>query len=425
MLMIEKVDNLILGGGISGLGASYALSKRGKNNVIVEKESTYGGLCSSFEINGFTFDKFVHFSFSANPIVNQLFKDSVPDTLHHIPNPYNYYFGCWLRYPAYLDIKKLPNSERERLMLDFINREHTTCSNPSNYEEWLRWSFGDYYAEKFPLTYAKKYWIKEAKEMRTEWIQNRISRPSIADILPANGTSAKEPVYYAKELRYPMVGGYGAFLKSLRQGADIRYNKEVIGVDINNKEAYFSDGSIMQYRRLISSLPIPELIKIIKDVPSEVTRQCSRLEFTSGYYICVAFKSSEIPQHLWWYIYDDDILASRVSSPSLQSPLNAPDGCSSIQIEVFCKGCFYEEKELVHKTIDKLVEKRLIKRDDILFYYIGFAKYANIIFSKPIFDSRQYIRNFLKECDVDSVGRYGEWDYFWSDQSLLSGLSVK
>ncbi len=83
----------ILGAGISGLGAGYSLRKRGISSVILEKDITYGGLCGNFEINGFRFDRFVHFSFSNNEEVNRLFSLSSPNIIRHIPNPYNIYKG--------------------------------------------------------------------------------------------------------------------------------------------------------------------------------------------------------------------------------------------------------------------------------------------------------------------------------------------
>ena len=32
------------------------------------------------------------------------------------------------------------------------------------------------------------------------------------------------------------------------------------------------------------------------------------------------------------------------------------------------------------------------------------------------------IQDYLKSVGIISIGRFGEWDYFWSDQSLLSGI---
>ena len=75
-IMSIEAKNLILGAGIAGLGASYALHKKGQTSVIAEKDDTYGGLCSSFEKNGFRFDRFVHFNFSSIDEVNKLFRES-------------------------------------------------------------------------------------------------------------------------------------------------------------------------------------------------------------------------------------------------------------------------------------------------------------------------------------------------------------
>ena len=66
---------LILGAGISGLGAAYKLSCNGRQTVVLEKDTTYGGLCGNFTIDGFRFDRFVHFSFAKDEQVNRIFMD--------------------------------------------------------------------------------------------------------------------------------------------------------------------------------------------------------------------------------------------------------------------------------------------------------------------------------------------------------------
>ena len=54
---------IIMGAGISGLGAGYSLRRKGISAILLEKDFTYGGLCGNFEIDGFRFDRFVHFFF--------------------------------------------------------------------------------------------------------------------------------------------------------------------------------------------------------------------------------------------------------------------------------------------------------------------------------------------------------------------------
>lgn len=45
---------------------------------------------------------------------------------------------------------------------------------------------------------------------------------------------------------------------------------------------------------------------------------------TSGYMVSLGFNRADVAKHLWFYIYDEDIPPSRVYSPSLKSPDNAP-----------------------------------------------------------------------------------------------------
>ena len=73
----------ILGGGLSGLALGYFLRHEYE---ILEKESECGGLCRSFEKNGFTYDQGGHIIFSKDrEILNlelQLLADNVQRIEH-------------------------------------------------------------------------------------------------------------------------------------------------------------------------------------------------------------------------------------------------------------------------------------------------------------------------------------------------------
>jgi protoporphyrinogen oxidase len=420
--MIE-VTNLILGAGISGLGASYALHKKGKQSVVIEKDDTYGGLCSCFDINGFRFDRFVHLSFSSIDEVNKMFNESCPDIYRHTPNAFNLYKGIWVKHPAQNNLFPLPEEEKRLIIRDFLKRPSIDGAVVKNYDDWLRLQFGDYFAEHFPMVYTRKYWMKDAKELRTEWVGTRVYQPSVEEVIAGSKTTDTPVTYYAKEMRYPQRGGYKAFLKKLADEADIRYGLRVTGIDHVNKIVYFENGDSAQYERLISSLPIPEVIEMC-NAPDEVRVASKKLEATSGYHISIGLKTNNIPPYLWWYIYDEENLASRVYSPSLKSPDNVPEGCSSLQMEVYCKENEYSDDELFERTVGHLVRSGIINKDDILFTHIGFEKYANIIFTEPIYQARTIVREWLSSVGVETIGRFGEWDYLWSDQCLISGMNM-
>jgi len=419
--MNEKI--IIIGAGIAGLGASYALRKKNIQSTILEKERDYGGLCGSFEINGFRFDRFVHLSHTQDETVKQLFLKSSPEIITHIPNPYNIYKRKWIKHPAQNNLFPLEDEEKALVINDFLSRPKVH-NEIQNYEQWLRLQYGNYFAEHFPMVYTRKYWMKEAYELRTEWVGKRLYQPSVDEVIQGSKSAETPMTYYAKEMRYPKTGGYRGFLEEFAQGADIRYHAEVSAIDTNHQIIYTKAGEVYNYDRLISSMPLPEIINCIKDVPEPVINAAKNLECTSGYHISIALKTKVIPPYLWWYIYDEDILAARVYSPSLKSPDNAPEGCSSLQMEVYCKRDIYSEQELYRRTIEKLIELRIIKREDILFTHIGFEKYANVIFTKPIYEARKIVRDYLSSIGIETIGRFGEWDYLWSDQSLMSGINV-
>ena len=420
-----KVDNLILGAGIAGLGVAYSLYKTGKTALVVEKDSTYGGLCGNIEIDGFRFDRFVHFTFTQDESVNAIFKASCGELLKHIPNPYNLYKKQWIKHPAQNNLFPLSCEEKRIIIHDFETRPKVDASCvPANYEDWLRVQYGHYFAEHFPMVYTKKYWMKEARELRTEWVGNRLYQPSIEEVIRGSQTSNTPITYYAKEMRYPEKGGYKALLKSMADVSHIEYGMRVTEIYPIEKRVVFANGSEINYDCLYSSIPLPIVVDCIKNVPDTVRYAATQLECTSGYHISIALKSKNIPPYLWWYIYDEDILAARVYSPSLKSPDNAPEGCSSLQMEVYCKENEYSEQELLKGSVGKLIEMGIIKQEDILFTHVGFEKYANVIFTEPIYEARKIVREWLKDQGVKTIGRFGEWDYLWSDQSLLSGLNV-
>ena len=422
---MRRVDNLILGAGIAGLGASYALSQRGWNSVILEKDNTYGGLCSCFEVNGFRFDRFVHFSFSNIGQVNEIFSKVEGGFFRYIPNPSNIYKGKWIKHPAQNNLYVLDGEEKKVIIKDFKNRLDVSTVKVNNYEDWLRLQFGNYFAEHFPMVYTRKYWMKEACELRTEWAGKRIYQPSLDEVIAGSKSENERITYYAKEMRYPKIGGYQHFLKVMADKADVKYQSEVKHIDTKKRTVEVKNGKVYSYERLISSLPLPEIIPMLDEVPEKIKEAVSMLEATSGYHVSIALKTNNIPPYLWWYIYDEDILAARVYSPSLKSPDNVPEGCSSLQMEVYCKENEYAEQELINGTIGKLIEIGIVKEEDILFTHIGFEKYANVIFTEPIYRARKIVRDWLRKQGVETIGRFGEWDYLWSDQSLLSGLEVK
>ncbi len=422
------MGTIILGSGISGISAGYHLKKAGEDAVIFEKNNDWGGLCGNFTIGGFRFDKFVHFSFAPDDYTRNIFEQSSP-MFAHPSISYNYYNGFWLKHPAQNNLAPLPADEKVEIIKGFVNRKNKDFSEIENYEEWLRVQYGDYFAEHFPFKYTRKYWGVEPFELETKWVGNRMHSPDLDEVLRGAFEVQDKNFYYTNYMRYPKKGGFRSILNDCRKGLDIRFNKEVIKIDTQNKQIIFKDGDKYTYTRLISSLPLPELVNMLDNVPAEVKQAGADLKFTSGYMVSLGFNKPDIAKHLWFYIYDEDILPARVYSPSLKSPDNAPKGCCSLQAEIFFANSPGREEvklklspdEILENTIESFISMGLFKKEDILIKDIRFEKYANVIFEQDIYKNRQTVLDYLQTQGIQSIGRFGRWEYYWTHQAFASG----
>ena len=418
-------NNVILGAGIAGISAAYHLKQKGENSVIFEKDNDWGGLCGFFEIDGYRFDRFVHFTFAKDEKIAELFAKSSP-LYAHPPVSYNYWRGCWLKHPAQNNLAPLPIEEKVKIIDSFVNRPRKDVAEISDYAEWLRVQYGDYFAENFPFAYTRKYWGVEAKQLETKWVGNRLHVSPLPEVLRGAFAEQQENFYYTKFMNYPKKGGFRSIMNECRKGLDIRLNKKAVRIDTAAKQVEFDDGTVENYDNLISSLSLPEIIKMISDVPENVQNAAKQLRWTCGYQVSLGFNRPDVAKYLWFYIYDEDVPPARVYSPNLKSPDNAPEGCSSLQAEIFfANGTKVVDKNIIlQKTVEKLKEICQFNDSDVVVKDIRFEPYANIIFTPEIYESRKVVREWLQTQGIKTIGRFGEWDYLWSHQAFESGMKV-
>jgi protoporphyrinogen oxidase len=412
-------DHIILGAGIAGIGAGYKL---GENAVLYEKREKYGGLCANFTIDGFRFDYAVHLSFATEDVVRSVF-DQTPYIVLK-PEAMNYCDGYWVKHPVQNNSYSLPIEERVEIIKSFVNRNNN--SEVINYQEWLDFQYGNYFSKKYPSRYTRKYWCCEAVDLTTEWINNRMYQPSIDEVLYGAMTDETPNTYYAKEMRYPEKGGYRAFFEHIAEHMDIQLSHEAIEVDCDEKLVKFSNGVISEYETLISSLPLPEIIRIIKNAPQSVKKAVSRLYATSVALVSVGFKSVTKFPSLWFYVYDENIPFARAYSPSMKSRDNVPNGKSSLQFEIYYtekNPITLSDKQLEFKVIESLDKLKIAKEVDIEVIDTRHVKYGNVVFYHGMEDDRKVVLEFLESKKIKSIGRFGEWDYLWSNQSFMSGYN--
>ena len=417
---MDKIDVIILGAGVAGLGASLKARELGKESIIFEASSRAGGLLDNFQIQGFRFDNAVHLSFATEPQVRAIFDKT--DYFTHPAVALSFEENRWLKHPVQNNLYPLPAFEKVELIKSFLNRPNL---RDDSYESWLRHQYGDMISERYPIRYTRKYWGTPAAQLSTTWIGDRMRRAELSEILYGSFTYETPNTYYTQEMRYPKKGGYRSFIEGLIESANIQYDSKVIGIDVLNKIVELSNGQKFNYQTLISSIPLPELSYIAKDIPLEVFEASKLLVATSIDLVSVGF-NKVLTKDLWFYIYDEDIYASRAYSPSIKSSDNAPEGCSSLQFEIYSRGVNskYSKADIIENVIYALKKMKIAMGNDLIFTHLKHLRYGNVIFDRGMEKNRDLIRSYFLNNGVKTVGRFGEWDYLWSNQSFLSGYKA-
>ena len=225
---------------------------------------------------------------------------------------------------------------------------------------------------------------------------------------------------------YPLYGGCQAladsFLPHLKN-TDILLNSEVINVDTEKRVITLKDGKEVEYQSMISTLPLPEIIKLCTKVPKEVKETAQELMFTSVYCLNIGIDHPNITEKNWIYYPEEDVVFQRLFIQSNASPNVTPRGKSSITAEISHSKFKPVSKEgLIKRVIKDLIKTRFIqKRDQVILTDLLDLKYGYIIFEKNRPKKVSKIKDFLRRKGIHVAGRFGQWDYYNMDHAILSG----
>ena len=392
---------------------------------VYEERDRIGGTAYSYSREGFVFDVGIHVLQSNKKYFHDLMENLGVEFVQHKRNAWIYSHGSYAAYPFQVNTSHLPVAIRMKCVLGYLFRSGN--DEPGNYEEWLVANFGKGFALNFLIPYAEKFWRVSPKNMTFEWTDARIPRPRTVDVLKGAFRDQDTGLGTNPIFQYPSKKGAGFSAIAASFGSkvtDIRLGMKASKIDPVDRIIHFNGGGTKtRYDYVISTLPLPVILNLFDDLPPDISRAAKKLAFNSIAVINVAVGRNRLSDKHWIHYPGNDVSFFRINFPENFCEGLTPDNAASVQAEIsYDMDTPPESEELKEKVLLDLVKVGVLRPDEkIIFTDVVYQDYGYVIYDKHRKDAVGTIHGYLNVLGIYPCGRYGAWEYLWSDDAIISG----
>jgi UDP-galactopyranose mutase len=467
----SKSRIVVAGAGPTGLSAAYHL---GEDALLVEQNDRVGGWCRSIIDKGFTFDYAGHIMFSNDSYVHDMYKALIGDNVHwQDREAWIYSKDVYTRYPFQGSLYGLPSSVIKECVVGAIearfgsirppkangkaphkngNGVAAACkpgsisdccgdglmeasaplgsangTEPRNFEEFIYKVWGAGIAKHFAVPYNRKLWAVPLTEMETSWLGGRVPIPDLEEMIDGALQPAPKPMGPNARFGYPLRGGFQAlmngFLPHLK--GELLLNTRVTAVSPSRRLVTLSDGQIVPYEYLISTMPLPVLVRLMGDeAPPEVRAAAKALRSVSVRCVNLGIGRQNLTDKHWIY-YPEDTVFHRIFVQGNASPFCNPPGGFGLTCEITysaSKPLPCDGDALIRRCIEDCHKVGIFRPEDPVWTANQVdLRYAYVVYDHARPTNVRTIAEWMEKQDIILEGRYSEWEYYNSDHAFLAG----
>ena len=426
----------ILGAGVSGLALARFLIEGGlpREDVhLFEAARSVGGLCASKTVDGFTYDVTGgHILYSKDAPAMQWMKDCAGGDSAFVRRDRNTkirFEDRWVHYPFENGLGDLPPQANFDCLKGYVEawsrRQQAGGPAPRSFDQWVRWRFGDGIAVHFMDPYNAKVWKRDLAHISSGWVAGRVPDAPIDDVLRSSVGIRTEGYTHQAIFFYPLRGGFQAITDGIASRVLDRVRLATPVTDVvRSKSGWRVNGE--EFERVVSTLPLTDLPRIVKEMPGDAADAMAKLEYNSITCILIALDRARHPDLSWIYLpHDSQGPANRVTYMSNYSPELAPPGKSSFLCEVTHPGgAPYPGAQLEREVIDGLVAAGLLQRGEVLFTDRTSTRHAYVVFDHEYDARRSAALAWMERVGLIALGRFGRFEYDNSDQCVIKARAV-
>lgn len=426
----------ILGAGLGGLSLAYLLQESGQvaSIELLEKAVEPGGLCRSHPFAGIKCDVGPHILFSKNAAVLELLVGILGDNVHQLRRSSKIlHDGRFIKYPFENELSALSASERDYCLNTFLHNPYGQYA-PQNMLQFFLATFGEGITNLYLRPYNEKIWKFDPAFMDTQMVE-RIPKPPPEDIIKSAQGVSTEGYVHQLYFYYPRQGGIQSLVDGFRQrlgpkvavhtGTEVRRVSRSAG----RWQVLASDGVERSCDRLVSTIPIPELVaSLAPPAPEEVVQAAGNLKFNSIAICFLQVTHDRLGDNLSFTVADRRVLLHRISKLDFLLPEEARDATSRLMAEITYREGDYisglSDEELLRRVVEDLVQIKLIdSREVVRAQDIIRRKHAYVIYD---LDHRRNMRTVREYCEGNLGlilhGRFGEFEYINMDAVVERSL---
>jgi protoporphyrinogen oxidase len=423
--MTERARVAVLGAGLTGLSASLFLNRARIEHRLFERSAVAGGHAVTVEEQGFRFDRTGHLLHLRDPEMQALATELLrPERYRKIQRRSAVYsHGSYTRYPFQANTFGLPPEVAYECLAGFLQAHFASNKpQPKNFEEFCQIHFGAGISKHFMLPYNARLWGVPPSEVTSDWCQRFVPLPKLEDVLRgAVGAQAPE-LGYNTSFWYPELG-IGTFSAALAARTAVELSRSPSSIDLTRRVLLFDDEQV-PFDVLLSSIPLPVLLRLLSPVPERVAHAAAKLRSTHLHYLDLGLRVPNPNPYHWVYVPEAKYPFYRVGCYSHFSDKLAPPGKSNLYVELADRRASSSERAL-EAVIPGLRELGLVRHEqDIELCRLRTIDYAYVIYDHEHRAALDVIEPFLAEQRIISSGRYGAWNYSSMEDALLMGKSA-
>ena len=411
---------IILGGGVAGLSTCSFLNE---SALLLEKQSEFGGLSRSFQMNGVAYDIGPHIIFSKNIEVLDLHTSMIE--VNKIKRSNMIFFkGRFVKYPFENDLYALDKEDREFCLQEFLSNPYEDIEVQNMLQFFLK-NFGEGITRTYLQPYNEKIWKFDPSCMDTQMVW-RIPKPPKEDVINSANGIATEGYTHQLYFYYPKKNGFQELVnayanKCIQKGKKLLNNINIESIKKIDKLWHIKTESHGEFTsdKIINTMPIHEFMNLI-DLSNDAVQSINKLLYNSIYIIMIQVKKDNIGNHFALYFPEKEIIFHRLSKLNfLGENYTTNDGVTTLMAEVTFRPNSYLSKsnkeDIINSVVKDLIKLGFIEEVDIIGTDFRYEKYAYVIYD---LNHRKNVDNYLSELKamgIESVGRFAEFEYLNTD----------